>query len=194
VPDFKLLVVCVGNVCRSPLAERLLRLRFDELLGARAGAVQVSSAGVLAMVGDPMDAMAAAQLRRLGGDPSGFAATQWTAARSRDADLVLTATRQLRSRVLEEVPRTLRRTFTVSELAALLRSDGMRDRPGTGAAELVSHAASWRGSARVDGDDIPDPIGEPEQVHREVADLIDRECGMVARAVADALMSGATRR
>ena len=97
---FEILVVCLGNVCRSPLAEQVLRMRFAELLGDGSPAVRVSSAGARALVGRPMDEHAAAELRRLGGDPEGFAATQLTAAAAGAADLVLTATRELRSRVL----------------------------------------------------------------------------------------------
>ncbi|RMH62958.1 MAG: low molecular weight phosphotyrosine protein phosphatase, partial [Zetaproteobacteria bacterium] len=43
-----ILVVCVGNICRSPMAEALLK--------ARAPAkVRVSSAGIGALVGSPAD-------------------------------------------------------------------------------------------------------------------------------------------
>ena len=100
-------------------------MRFDELLGDAAGAVRVGSAGVSALVGSPMDESSAAELRRLGGDPTGFVSTQLDGAHVEEADLVLAATRQLRSRVLEESPRALRRTFTIRELAGLLASSGL---------------------------------------------------------------------
>ncbi|GMA87571.1 hypothetical protein GCM10025868_28210 [Angustibacter aerolatus] len=51
----RVLVVCTGNVCRSPLVERLLRQR----LGT--DAVDVSSAGTQALVGEPMTDPAAAE-------------------------------------------------------------------------------------------------------------------------------------
>ncbi len=44
------LVVCVGNICRSPLGERLLQDKVPEL--------NVSSAGIGALVGKPADATA----------------------------------------------------------------------------------------------------------------------------------------
>ena len=53
--EFSVLVVCLGNVCRSPLAERVLRLRLAELPDGPAGTVRVSSAGIRALVGAPMD-------------------------------------------------------------------------------------------------------------------------------------------
>jgi protein-tyrosine phosphatase len=185
--QFSVLVVCLGNICRSPLAERLLRLRLDGLLGDRRDAVGVSSAGVRAVVGSPMDAHAAAELRRLGGDPDGFAGRQMTADLAASADLVLTATRTLRSRVLEEAPRALKRTFTIRELAALSGSAGVRERPVKSPADLVARAASWRGSETVDDYDVPDPIGRSAEFHRTVADLLDVDCTRIARAVASAV-------
>lgn len=188
VAELDILVVCVGNVCRSALAGRLLSLRLRQLLGAGADAVQVSSAGVLALVGSPMDRLAGAQLRRLGGDPDGFVSTQWDASMSSRADLVLTATRDLRARVLEETPRAHRRTFTIPEFAALATSDVVRQRRVAGVADLVARAASWRGSAGPDQFDVPDPFGQSEQLHREVADLLDRDCSTIARALTGALL------
>lgn len=44
------------------LAERLLRERLSEQLGDRSGEVVVESAGVRAVVGHPMDKMAAQEL------------------------------------------------------------------------------------------------------------------------------------
>jgi protein-tyrosine phosphatase len=183
----------LGNVCRSPLAEHLLRLRLDDLLGGGVSGVRVSSAGVRAMVGEPMNELAEAELRRLGGDPGAFRAHQLTAAAAGTADLVLTATRALRSRVLEEAPRALKRTFTVREFAALLRSDVFAERRMQSTADLVARAASWRGSVTVDDYDLPDPIGRSAEVHREVADVLDADCDVIARAVTGAVLSDAGR-
>jgi protein-tyrosine phosphatase len=187
--EVKVLVVCVGNVCRSPLVERLLQLRLHEMLGESAETIEVSSAGVLALVGNPMDDLAAAQLQRLGGDPQGFVSTQWDAPMSEAADLVLTATRGLRSRVLEETPRTLKRTFTILEFAALTTSDTFRTRRVTDTADLVGRAAVWRGSAGLDDYDVPDPVGQPERFHHAVADLLDHSCTVIARALVGAQLS-----
>jgi protein-tyrosine phosphatase len=188
VVELDVLVVCVGNVCRSPLAERLLALRLRQLLGTGADAVRVSSAGVLALVGSPMDQLAGAQLRRLGGDPEGFVATQWDASMSSRADLVLTATRDLRSRVLEDTPKAHRRTFTIPEFAALSTSDVFRQRRVASVDDLVGRAATWRGASGIDDFDVPDPYGQSEQVHAEIADLLDRDCSAIARALAGALL------
>jgi protein-tyrosine phosphatase len=192
--ELNILLVCVANVCRSPLAERVLALRLQELLGQGASAIGVSSAGVLSLVGSPMDDLAAEQLRRLGGDPDGFESTQWTSSMSENADLVLTATRELRSRVLEETPRVLRRTFTIPEFAALAGSEVFRARRVTGPADLVARAAASRGSVVLGSYDVPDPVGRSRHVHEEVADLLDRDCTAIARALVGALLSDVSPR
>jgi protein-tyrosine phosphatase len=73
------LVVCVGNICRSPLGERLLQSLAPQLV--------VTSAGLGAVVGQPADVttMAAAQ----GLDLHGHAARQFTPALGQAADLIL---------------------------------------------------------------------------------------------------------
>jgi protein-tyrosine phosphatase len=189
IEQFKIMVVCLGNVCRSPLAERLLRTRFDELLGDRGSTASISSAGVRAMVASPMDDLAAAELIRLGGSPGGFAARQLSGDLTRSADLVLTATRDIRSRVLEEAPTALKRTFTIRELAALLSTDTLGRAPVADPAGLVARAASWRGSTTVEDYDVPDPIGRPAEFHRAVAELLDADTRVIAQGIVGAILS-----
>ena len=111
---FTVLFVCIGNVCRSPLGERLLasKLPGDEFV--------VSSAGVGAMVDSPMTPEAAVHLQAYGGSADGFVSRQLTSGMVKESGLVLAATTAIRSRVLEDSPGALRRTFTVLEFAALL--------------------------------------------------------------------------
>ena len=176
---FRILVVCVGNVCRSPLAERLLAARLP------AGDFEVASAGVGAMVGHPVEPNAARELARLGADGARFAARQLTPDLAGEADLVLTATKEIREQVVREVPRLMKRTFTLRELAALVQ-DPRTTASGAGPSDLVRAAARLRAGVQVPDYDVPDPMGRSEAVHREVADLLDSAC----RTVADALRAG----
>lgn len=77
----KILVVCVGNICRSPTGERLLR----ERLPGR----QVSSAGVSALVDKPADKIASEVAELHGLSLEGHSARQLTRAFCQDADLIL---------------------------------------------------------------------------------------------------------
>ncbi|MGB4779793.1 NUDIX domain-containing protein [Microbacterium sp.] len=81
----RVLFVCSGNICRSPLAELLLR-RMARESGV---AVEVASAGVAAHVGEPMDDGAAACAARHGLDGSAHVARQFTAADAARYDLLV---------------------------------------------------------------------------------------------------------
>lgn len=170
----RLLVVCVGNVCRSPLAERLLRARLPE-------GFEVTSAGVGALVDQPMDPDAAAELRGRGGSDEGFAARRLTPAMVERADLVLTATRDIRSRVLEEAPVALHRTFTIKELAALLD-----DQPVDELRPALRAAAQRRSEVAASDVDVPDPFRRGPEAHAEAAQQIDDAVRRLAAALASA--------
>lgn len=94
----KVLVVCVGNICRSPTAEIVLRTTLE------ASPVAVSSAGLQALVDRPIDATAGALLRERGLDPTPHRARQLTPALLADADLVLVMERAHQARIAREVP------------------------------------------------------------------------------------------
>src|SRR3954452_7297312 len=84
--EYRVAVVCLGNICRSPMADVVLSARL-----AAAGLddrVSVSSSGTGGWhVGDPMDRRAAATLTAAGYDASRHRAQQWA---GNDADRVLT--------------------------------------------------------------------------------------------------------
>ncbi|GAB3661964.1 low molecular weight phosphatase family protein [Nocardioides korecus] len=177
---FRVLVVCVGNVCRSPLGERLLAARLDP------ERFEVTSAGVNALVGSPMVPEAAARLSAYGGSAEGFLASQLTGRTVKEADLVLTATAEVRSRVLSEAPGAMRRTFTVRELAALVEVLGQEPDDSTGDAapdpvELVARAARDRSRARVADPDVPDPYRRGDEAHDLAARLIAEALEPVAQ-------------
>ncbi len=72
---YAIALVCLGNICRSPMADVVLSRRVDEAgLAAR---VEVASAGTAGWhAGKPMDTRAAATLLAAGHDPSGHRARQ----------------------------------------------------------------------------------------------------------------------
>src|SRR5271165_1842567 len=90
---YRICMVCLGNICRSPMAEVVLR---DQLRKAGlAGKVTVSSAGTGDWhVGEPMDARAGAELTRRGYDGSGHQARQIEQSWLDDYDLLLAMDRR----------------------------------------------------------------------------------------------------
>ena len=86
----KLLVVCLGNICRSPMAEGALRARLDA--SPLAGRVQVDSAGTGDWhVGEPPDRRAIACAAGHGVDIGGLRARQLQAVDFDRFDWILCA-------------------------------------------------------------------------------------------------------
>jgi protein-tyrosine phosphatase len=79
----RILIVCMGNICRSPTAEYLFRQR----MASRD--IEFGSAGLGALVGSPMDATALQLLAESGIDGTMHRAHQLTPSMLREADLVL---------------------------------------------------------------------------------------------------------
>ncbi|MCS4534052.1 low molecular weight protein-tyrosine-phosphatase [Neisseria montereyensis] len=77
----KILIVCIGNICRSPTAEQLLKQKMPHL--------DVSSAGLRALAGKDADLQAIRTALRHGLIIAGHTARQLTAAMCRQADLIL---------------------------------------------------------------------------------------------------------
>src|SRR5215217_9239245 len=92
MPKVRLLFVCMGNICRSPTAEGVMRALLREQ--GLEDVVEVDSAGTGAWhVGDPPDARATAAARARGITLEG-AARAVTRADLTDYDLILAADRR----------------------------------------------------------------------------------------------------
>jgi len=182
VTPFRILTVCTGNICRSPLAEQLLRSGLAELTD-----VAVASAGTHALVGAPMTDQAQRISRLMGGTrPEEHAARDLAIDQLREADLVLALSREHRRSIVEMLPRSARRTFTLREFARLIvdlpdeeisfthsseRMIGV-DRYGA----IVEAASSRRGVVVPpefpEDDDVVDPYRRSDEVYLQSADQI----------------------
>jgi protein-tyrosine phosphatase len=190
----RLLFVCTGNICRSPVAERLIATQVPtELLAS--GTVVVGSAGTNAVVGSAIDPNSAAALSALGGDPTDFSARLFMASMAEEADLVLTATRRQRTRVLQAAPRTLRRTFTICEAADLIRYADLTALTSSRVDERIGKLAARLDAARAlrasrSDDDIADPVGQSYEVHLAVAQRIARSLAPLLGLLFEGTSSG----
>jgi len=79
------IVVCVGNICRSPVGERVLRRLLDE----RSAQISTSSAGVAAVVGSSADQAASAIAAEQGTLLDGHVARQFNRAIGQAHELIL---------------------------------------------------------------------------------------------------------
>lgn len=94
----RILLVCVGNICRSPTAEYLLRDRL------RDASLEISSAGLGALEDHPMDATAASLLTEHGIDASAHRGRQLQATMLREVDLVLVMEKSHAARIARLAP------------------------------------------------------------------------------------------
>ena len=180
------LVVCTGNVCRSPYIERRLR----QLL-AGTDAV-VTSAGTRALVGAAIEPGSTAALAALGADAADFASRQLVPTLLDEADLIITATQQHRADAVALHPKALRKTFTLGELADLVRGADLAAEAHAApegvpwAAVVADVARGRRGRDRArtaDEADIYDPYGRGPEAY----DRMSREIESQVEVVADAL-------
>jgi protein-tyrosine phosphatase len=105
----RILLVCVGNICRSPTAEYLLRKRLP------AGDFEVISAGLSAVVGEPMDATAAQVLLEHGVDGSRHRGMQVTTDLLRKCDLILLMEKSQAASIMRRAPEVSGKVFLLGK-------------------------------------------------------------------------------
>ena len=176
----RILTVCTGNICRSPVAERLLQAGLDQVLP---GGFEVRSAGTRAMVGHPIQPLSADIVRMYGGTDQDFAARQLNPKVLRGTDIVLTMTSQHRGEVLQLDASMLKRTFTIREFARMLEALEKRDAAGEANGKAVDAGTLWRGlparlasvrhlalAADSSDNEVIDPYKRSAEVYRQMED------------------------
>ena len=164
-----ILVICTGNICRSPISEGLLRNALQRRFGP--AAPDVSSAGTSGLEGSgamPESVLAASEL---GIDIAGHIARRLTPAMASDADLLLCMARDHRDTF---APPLDARAFTLKELVRLLETLPP-PASGAGAGSLPDRIAAAelarknRAVPPSRDDDIADPLGQPLEAYRSIA-------------------------
>lgn len=195
---FAVLHVCMGNICRSPMAERLLALAARDLVGVEdaANLVYSHSAGTGGWhAGEKMNPPAASQLHDRGGDDTDFRARRLLGEHIDASDLILTATGEQLDFVRGLRPDAQARTFVLGQFGRLLDQIDLDALPAPGPDTDQVHA---RGVALVEAvdkardgaeplpsDDLDDPWGRNGAYFTRVADEIEA----TVRPLAAALLS-----
>lgn len=201
MPPFTVLHVCMGNICRSPMAERLLVLAVRERLG-RLGVdlsrsdelLHSHSAGTGGWhAGEEMNPPAARQVISRGGDVDGFAARKLRSDLIDAADLVLTATADQHEYVVALRPDAAARTFVLGEFGRLLGAVDAAALPpleatpeavyARGMALVAAADAARQGASPLPTDDLDDPWGRGDQCFSRVADEIEETVHPLAVAL-----------
>lgn len=183
----EILTVCTGNICRSPLAEVLLRTELADL------PVTVHSAGTQGLDSAPMTPEAQKVAEELGANPAFAAAHRshyLTEADLATPDLILAMSREHRRSVVELAPSRLRAAFTAREFARLAAqltddeiaaaADAAGTKPEARFRAAVTAVASMRGMSAPPADPTDDDVVDP---YRRSWDTYQRSAAQLAPAI-----------
>jgi protein-tyrosine phosphatase len=189
-----ILVVCTGNVCRSPIAEGLLRRGLQARFGE--DAPLVASAGTAGWEGSPAMAESVAAAAERGADIRGHVARRLAPEHVRGADLVIAMATEHRNRIVAAVPEVAGRTFTLKELVRLLEALPPAGPRAAGPwMQRVAEADALRSSGtalRPEDEDVADPLGLPIEGYRAVAWELEAWCERLVEGLAGATAIGSS--
>lgn len=110
-----ILVLCIGNICRSPMAEALLKRSLPEKT--------IQSAGLSALVGHPADPIAIQLMQEEGLDITDHRAQQVNGYLISGADLILTMDTEQKHDVERRYPVSRGKVFRLGEFARFAQFD-----------------------------------------------------------------------
>ncbi len=143
---YKIVFVCTGNTCRSPMAEVLLK---NEIELRNWKGIAVASAGIKAKRGDSINPKSAQVLSENGLSVTEFKATKLSDRLLRDAYAIVCMTESQREYLLDARWNALRKV---------------------GAEEIENNVYSF---AELVGYEVPDPYGRDIECYRYVYRLLD---------------------
>jgi len=168
----RVMFVCTGNICRSPMGELLLSRYLADT------SIEVSSAGTKGLPGHPIDPSSATLMSSVGIDSSAFRSRRLTRDMANATDLILCFEASQRREIVTLAPAVVRRTFVITEFAALCAycaDHGMvKGRTIQERLWSVAEAAPIVRPLLPPSPDIEDPHGKTFDVFCTVADETNR--------------------
>lgn len=184
----RILFVCTGNTCRSPIAEQLFRQKASRL-GLE---LEVQSAGVAAVAGSPVSEQACSVLKDRGIDCTSQRSQMINEELMQWADVVLTMTMSHKYRLTQFYPDAVDRIYTVKEFA-FNDEETMKLRQEVeklagemqiklALSEQISEEDRRRWAEleqRLPDDDVSDPFGGSKEVYEATAQELDDYIGRI---------------
>ena len=133
-----ILVLCIGNICRSPIAEALFRQQFPDKT--------ISSAGLGALVGYPADPLSIEVSAEQGVDLSAHRARQLSSWMCQAADMILVMEQRHKVEVEQLHPLVRGKVFRLGELGKFDIEDPHRkprEAFDTAYAHIARGVADW---------------------------------------------------
>ena len=175
---FRVLTVCTGNICRSPVAARLLTVGLaTRLPAAEATRVRISSAGTAAVVGAPIDRLAEHTLISRGVPVVPHKGRQLEERDLVNSDLILAMTPSHARQCIRLNSECAPRVHTLRGAGLLLtgqRAAGpsAMDVVARGRA-VVNHLAAQKAALPAEADlEVADPVGLPLEAFERTATVI----------------------
>ncbi|HJQ42406.1 MAG TPA: hypothetical protein VJ831_04935 [Jatrophihabitantaceae bacterium] len=169
-----ILVVCTGNVCRSPYIAEMLRSALPEF--------SIASAGTSALVGAMPGEHVVRALAERGVDATGLVpARTITAKMVRKSRLIITATRAHRMYVTNLHRPAARRTFTLKELVHFLDPPPRENGIDGVVAQASLRAATYDDLER--DEDLADPYGLLWPAYERMAAEVDAALAVIVPAL-----------
>ena len=173
----KVVMVCTGNLCRSPMAEGLLRAAAE-----RKGCdIEVSSLGTWAHFGYPAMPESVMVLKNKGIDITGHRSRPVDQAELRAADVVVAMTSVHVKELLNLAPDVKPKLVLMKELVELALEGEL---PPTAEARvsrlLGASRPKWRRAL-----DLDDPIGKPIGAYEKTATEIEMGVEVLVNALCD---------
>ena len=165
---YRVCCVCLGNICRSPMAEVVLRAQLAA--SGLQDRVIVDSAGTGDWhVGDRMNPPARKQLQRRGYDGAAHRARQFDASWLAERDLILAMDRS-----------------NLANLRALAEEDGRPD--------VLPRIRLFGEAGGLDGAEVPDPWGGSPADFAEVLTMLETGMARIVSQLRDVVGAAANER
>ncbi|MEN9753517.1 MAG: hypothetical protein RL670_1208 [Actinomycetota bacterium] len=153
--------------------------------------VAITSSGLMAMDGHPIDSGSRETYETLTSTAlTEHKAQQFLVSQALDADLVLTATRDHRTQIIQAAPSTMAKTFTLREFARLVHTINAANFGGS-ISEAIAMVAAQRGQQQAPvelaEDDIIDPYLREELIYKVATMQIIESTDAIASFIAATL-------